>query len=305
MYEIAFRCDASIFHKIGTGHLYRCLAIAENLSKKNNIKKNKIVFVCKKNSIFKKTKEIISRKNFKVLHFVKNNEISFLKKLNSKNIIFDRIKQERKELISMVKKKYDKVIFLESTNKNINGCLRINSLIHRKSIKFSGYKFLVTPLINQNRKKLILNKNKVFINLGGINKNLYLQIFERLKNIKKVKFCLPKETQIKKQNVELYNNSNFYKKLKESKVIICTGGLIFFDSLFLDKTTLVFAKDNHQKANIYNVNRLYKANIPLITNIKNLRSNFFKIYNKNNNLKIFNLKNMDQTLKLIYKYLYA
>jgi spore coat polysaccharide biosynthesis predicted glycosyltransferase SpsG len=305
MYEIAFRCDASKYPKIGTGHLHRSLAIAEALSEKYNLKKNKIVFVCKKNSLFNKVKKIILSKNFKVLHFVKKNEISFLKRLNSKNIIFDRIEYEKKELIKMVKKKFKKVIFFESTNNEINGCMRINSLIHRKNIKYSGYNYLISPLINEKKNKINANRRKVFINLGGINKKLSYKIYESLKNIKELKFCLPTGTKINQKNVDFYDAKNFYKKLKESKIVICSGGLIFFDAIFLNKSILVFAKDKHQKTNLYNINRLYKTKIPLIRNIKHLKSCFVEIFKKRNNPNILNLKNMDHTLKLIYNYLYA
>ncbi len=305
MYEIAFRCDASKYHKIGTGHLHRSLAIAEALSKKYNLKKNKIIFICKKNSLFNKVKKTILSKNFKVIYFVKNNEISFLKKLNSKNIIFDRIGYEKKELIKMVKKKFKKVIFLESTNIEINGCMRINSLIHRKNIKYSGYNYLISPLINEKKKKININKRKVFINLGGINKNLIYKIYESLKNIKGLKFCLPVGLKINRKNVEFYDSKNFYKKLKESKIVICSGGLIFFDAIILKKSILVFAKDKHQKNNLFNINRLYKTKIPLIRNVKNLKSDFIDIIKRKKNLNVLNIKNMDHTLKLIYNYLYA
>lgn len=305
MYEIAFRCDASNFHKIGTGHLYRSLAIAEALSKKYNLKKKKIVFICKKNSLFNKAKKIIMSKNFKVLHFVKNNEINFLKNLNSKNIIFDRIQYEKKELVKMVKKKFKKVIFLESTNIEINGCMRINSLIHRKNINYSGYRFLISPLINEKKNKINVTKKKVFVNLGGINKKLTFKIYESIKNIKGLKFCLPKDIKINKKNVDYYENKNFYKKLKQSEIVICSGGLVFFDAIFLNKSILVFAKDKHQKTNLFNINRLYKTKIPLIRNIKNLKSDLIEIIKKRKNQNILNLKNMDNTLKIIYNYLYA
>ncbi len=305
MYEIAFRCDASKYHKIGTGHLHRSLAIAEALSKRYNLKRNKIIFICKKNSLFKKVKKTILSKNFKVLYFIKNNEISFLKKLKSKNIIFDRIGYEKKELIKMVKKKFKKVIFLESTNIEINGCMRINSLIHRKNIKYSGYNYLISPLINEKKNKINTNRRKVFINLGGINKNLTYKIYENLKNIKELKFCLPVGLKINQKNVEFYDSKNFYKKLKESKIVICSGGLIFFDAIILKKSILVFAKDKHQKNNLFNINRLYKTKIPLIRNIKNLKSDFIDIIKRKKNLNVLNIKNMDHTLKLIYNYLYA
>ena len=66
----------------------------------------------------------------------------------------------------MVNKKFQKIIFLESTNNEINGCMRINSLIHRKNIKYSGYNYLISPLINEKKNKIIANRRKVFINLG-------------------------------------------------------------------------------------------------------------------------------------------
>ena len=104
MYDLAFRCDASKYHKIGTGHLYRSLAIAEALSIKYNKPKKKIIFICKKNNLFTKTKKLINEKGFKVLHFNKNKEISFLKNLNCKKIVFDRMQFEKKALIKWLKK---------------------------------------------------------------------------------------------------------------------------------------------------------------------------------------------------------
>mgnify|MGYP001349108252 CR=1 FL=1 len=172
MYEIAFRCDASKFHKIGTGHLYRSLAIAEGLTKKYNLKKNKLIFICKRNKLDRKIKKIIKNKKFNVIFFKEKNEINFLKKLKVKNIIFDRILKENRKHIEIIKKKFHKVIYLESLNNNINECLRINSIIHKKNIRYSGFKFLITPLLNEKRNKLIENEKKIFINLGGINKIL-------------------------------------------------------------------------------------------------------------------------------------
>lgn len=305
MHDLAFRCDASKYHKIGTGHLYRSLAIAEAISNKYNQPKKKIVFICKKNSLFFKTKKLINKKGFKVLHFKNNSEISFLKNLKCKKIIFDRIQIEKKELIKMVNKKFTKVIFLDALNNSIHNCLRINSLIHRKNVKNSGYKFLISPLINQNLNKSKINKNKVFINLGGINKKLIKLIYKKLKNVKNLKFCIPKDTNINGKNIEYYIGKNFYKKLKESKIVICSGGLILFDSIFLKKKILVIPKDKHQKINLLNVNRQFNIKIPLVKNIRNLKLIFQHMYNKKLNLDIFDINNMRLTLKLIYNYLYS
>ena len=128
---------------------------------------------------------------------------------------------------------------------------------------------------------------KIFINLGGINKILTYHIYKRLNNImelKDFKFCLNKDMGILGKNIELYDNKNFYKKLKQSKIVISSGGLIFFDSLFLNKKTLIFAKDKFQRDNGYKANKLLKTKIQ-ITNIKNLKFNFLKLYKNNQQIK--------------------
>ena len=131
------------------------------------------------------------------------------------------------------------------------------------------------------------------------------KIYESLKTIKELRFCLPKGVKINQKNVDFYDAKNFYKKLKESKIVICSGGLIFFDAIFLNKSILVFAKDKHQKTNLYNINRLYKTKNPTYKKYQKFKIRFTKIYKKRKNLNILNLKDMDHTLKLIYNYLYA
>lgn len=308
MYEIAFRCDASKFYKIGTGHLYRCLAIAEGLTKKYKLKKNKIIFICKKNNLFNKIKKIIKNKNFNVVFFNRENEENLLNKLKSKNIIFDRIQTESKKIIKIATKKYQKAIFFDTYNNDINGCLRINGIIHKKKIKYSGYKYLITPLLNEKRDKFKIDEKKIFINLGGINKILSYKIYKNLIKIKKFKdfkFCLPEDSRFSEKNIEFYDSTNFYKKIKESKIIICSGGLVFFDALILDKKILVFAKDRLQRNNILNINRLFNSKIQIINNLKDLKLIFLKLHkSKNKYKKILNIKNMDLTLKIIYNYLY-
>ena len=46
--KIVFRCDAGSNPKVGTGHLYRCIHIAEHLVRKYDINKKQIIFICKK-----------------------------------------------------------------------------------------------------------------------------------------------------------------------------------------------------------------------------------------------------------------
>ena len=74
--------------------------------------------------------------------------------------------------------------------------------------------------MNEKRNKFKENEKKIFINFCFINKILTYHIYKRLNNImelKDFKFCLNKGMGILGKNIELYDNKNFYKKLKQSK----------------------------------------------------------------------------------------
>ena len=57
--KIVFRCDAGNNPRVGTGHLYRCINIAEHLVKKYKINKKQIIFICKKKREFSISKKIL------------------------------------------------------------------------------------------------------------------------------------------------------------------------------------------------------------------------------------------------------
>ena len=64
--KIIFRCDAAEKSNVGTGHLYRCILIANFLKKKYNLKSNNIIFYCKVDKEYKKSRQILAKSKFKI-----------------------------------------------------------------------------------------------------------------------------------------------------------------------------------------------------------------------------------------------
>ena len=51
--KILFRCDAATIAEIGTGHMFRCLTIAEYLKKKYKLKNKDIAFLIRSTGKYK------------------------------------------------------------------------------------------------------------------------------------------------------------------------------------------------------------------------------------------------------------
>ena len=66
-YKIVFRCDAADIPEIGSGHVYRCLIIANYLKKKFSLNSKQIVFVIKAKGKYSKNLEILKNHNFKTI----------------------------------------------------------------------------------------------------------------------------------------------------------------------------------------------------------------------------------------------
>ena len=59
MIKILFRCDGGTAPDIGTGHIYRCLSLANNLVSKNILKKKEIIFLTRNDKRFTFGKKIL------------------------------------------------------------------------------------------------------------------------------------------------------------------------------------------------------------------------------------------------------
>ena len=95
--KILIRCDAATSPKVGTGHLYRCINLANYLSKKFRVNKKNIIFICKTKNEFVLSKRLLYPYKFRVqsiANSIKENSIEeakFIAKWKANLIILDRI----------------------------------------------------------------------------------------------------------------------------------------------------------------------------------------------------------------------
>ena len=118
MYEIIFRCDASNKKNVGSGHVFRSLAIADFFCKNFNLNKKKILFVLKKNKYFSYVSKIIKNKNYVTKGFL-GSEIELLNKYKSKSLIIDRVKIENQKNINKLINNFSRIVCLDSENKKL------------------------------------------------------------------------------------------------------------------------------------------------------------------------------------------
>ncbi len=324
--KILFRCDAGKVKKIGTGHLYRCIFLANLLRKRFNLKNSEIKFIVKSNDKYKIALDVLkeNKVNFisyqeKYLKENSNSEINILKKNQAKVLIIDRWSKTNKRTIFKLKNYFDKIISIDDKSNHNYFDLKINSLIKKNS---SSFKNLILPSYNYKNflyKKFKFRKNirNIFINLGGWDKNDYTKLILDL--IKKLdlrlnlylssNFKKSKKTNFNKIKIIYFPKKQFYKKLNNSDLSIVSSGLVMFDSLFFKtpviavpqdrdqyfnakrvnnlNANLIIKTDNIEKSFIYNFNNLYKNNI--------LRKKLIK-----NSEKVINIKNMEKILEKLF-----
>ena len=176
--KIIFRCDGGNINEIGTGHVYRCLAIA-NFFLKKKIKKKNILFITKNKNCFKIGSDLIKNEGYKSYSPNKNNkldkkvEIDTLNNFESELLIIDRLDNLKKNEILSLRKKHKKIILIDSSSKYIKlADLNLNPLIKNNySDKNFGIKYLILPQENNLNKKI--KENKIFLFFGGYDKKKF------------------------------------------------------------------------------------------------------------------------------------
>lgn len=282
MYSFIFRVDSGNIPELSTGHLYRCINIYNYLIKKK-INKEKILFVTKTNNKYKISKKILnqSKINYKSIDskiFDSSKEESFfLQRFKSKVIIFDRLTKINKVFLNKIKKTHQKVIGIDVLlNKNTKLDFHINPLNNNFNInqKLKKFKFNVLPSLenkNKNRNKT-KNKNKnkkIFTFFGGYD---FKKIKNKVKNIKvkNAKFMVPNK------------KNNFFQTMLKSDLVLCSGGLTVFDSIYLNKITIAIPQYAHQ---LKNLKVLKKRDVISICEIKdNFSTNLSKLIENSLNL---------------------
>jgi spore coat polysaccharide biosynthesis predicted glycosyltransferase SpsG len=326
---VLFRCDAADIAEIGTGHVYRCLTIAQLLKKKFRLKNQDIAFLIKSKNKYKKGLKILSFYKFKIIKIndskLKPNSIKeakYLLKHPSKLLILDRLGKSNLNFFNLIKNSFNKKIIIDDSSK-IRKCfdLSLNPLIHNV-LKFKNsyigfnYLFIPTLLIKKNFKVI---KNNIFLFFGGYDKkNITIKILKILNNIS-FKLNIFIQTNLRKKinnissknSIFFFNHKNYLKTLKSSNIAITAGGMGLFDALYLNKKIICIPQYKHQEINAKKIS--IKKAISLIKikdkNFKNkFNQLFFKIYKskmKEKKLitlqkKIINISKLRKTSNLIF-----
>lgn len=296
MFDFVFRCDAGTVKNLGSGHIYRCITIAKLLIKEKKIKKNKILFVIKKNKKFSLGKKITDKTSFHVKYIsdkikdYSDNEISFLNKIKSKILIIDRLGKIKKKNIYQLKSNFKKLVLLEDQSNLHKLCdLTFNPLIQSKNKiskdsrnkNFYDLKFNILPSILYKKKTNKMYENSTFFFFGGYDyKKLNLKFLKKIKKSSYQKSFFyfhqnEKKYKIKNKNINYYSSKNFFEKLINCQKVVCSGGLIMFDALYLKKKVYVLNQYNHQLKNITSL-----KNVKNLTILKNIHQTYNKYQKK-------------------------
>ena len=309
--KIVFRCDAGSNPKVGTGHLYRCIHIAEHLVRKYDISKKQIIFICKKKREFSISKKILHNHKYKIIEISNNiidnstEEAKIISSINGNLLIIDRIGTTNKKFYNILKNRFNKIILFEDKSKIRNIFdLTINSLVfpklHLKSRNVKvGFKFLLLPSILKNKATNSLSNN-IFLSFGGYDhNNLCLKVIKILHRINKnLKIFIPKiyelnlQTLSKNHKIILYSKDNYIEHFKKCNIAIISGGLTLYDGIYLKKKIICIPQYRHQLINAKKI----KKKFPLFVVKKSLKSFNKKILNKFN--EIYDNKKLDKEIKL-------
>ena len=308
MLGVIFRCDAGNVERIGTGHLYRSITIANLLIRKFNIKKKQIVFITKISNKYNLAKKILKQNNFKNIPIKENannyDEYLILKKLKSKLLIVDKYRTKNTKYLNKIKSNFKKIILLDAIKYEHNDVLYINSLLHNvdKKIEKVGYEYLICPSFLTKKKSIIRKKvTNIFLFFGGFdNKNITNKVVDYFIHHKNKHSLYLHESFKNKYNynkkIKYFNNKNIFNFLSSSDLAITSGGLIMFDVINIKKPLIAIPQYLHQKKNIEKLNN-QNCLLDLRFN-KNLYKNLSKYLSLINNFneRIKMIKNQSKIL---------
>lgn len=281
--KIVFRCDAS--PDIGLGHIIRCLAVAKELQKQNQI-----IFATTKDDMISYIKEV----GFKIIFKEKGEtEEKYLKGLNHivhpDIVVIDKKYPYRIESLNNFKQNNIKIIMIDNICEGLSECDEIifpNAHLDKGILK----KYLPEKQINQVktgpeyvilRNEILALKDKITNNFynpsnivvttGGTDpEGILLKLIPWLKemNLKaNILILIGQAFKYKNELEQLANNlpDNFYiipyslKELLKADIVICTFGVSIYEMVYLQIPTICISHswENAKSAKIlkerYNV----------------------------------------------------
>lgn len=304
---------------IGSGHIYRCLKIAERIKIKkiyfftNNFKGN-FNFLIKNFKIFILNN---NENNFNI-NLDLDETITYLKSIDEEKIFivdnyFHNLNYQKK-----ISKYVDKLIIIDDYLKK-NFCdMYINENFYIKKpnknlfLKKNCKKYIgpnYSFIISKKQKKIKQKKINLFLFFGGSDLyGLSLKIIKYLKEDKNLYFRLvlndlklkKKIKDLKIKNLKVYKqNANFYNILRYCNFAIISGGSTIWDILYNEIPVITIPTAKNQIRNLINLKK--KNKIFLLNKIRSKKNfkNFF--YDSLSNKKISKLNFGCNGIKKIVK----
>lgn len=314
--NIGFRVDSS--NKIGTGHVNRCLTLADSLKIKGF--NNFFISRCDNGNINYKIRKakfhickLGKKKITKLMDAKKTCEI--IKKFKIKYLVVDNYSINFKW--EMIVSNYCKIILINDFLKRKTFCdyfinyhkvslskKENNLLINKNCKKFLGprYSLVKKFIYNKNIKK---EKNLIFVYMGGVdNNNTTMKTIDLLKSKEFLNFkiiVLIGEKNSKKKKIQLVVNSlknfklapiknkNLYNYFKKASLSIINSGITMNENLsFGGKSIIILQSNFHRK--LFKTS-IYIKLVNFVNSINNLKKDFIlKILNKSESLKLIKRK---------------
>jgi UDP-2,4-diacetamido-2,4,6-trideoxy-beta-L-altropyranose hydrolase len=286
--------------EMGMGHVYRSIALANEL-KKFNVKD--IIFITKSDEyVIKKIKE----SNFKVIKCNDNNDIlDSIKNIKPDVVIIDDLGVEE-DFAKNIRDFCKKLVFFDNTNPSSNkyADVVVNAIIEsklknrkyfdeeNKTLYFYGPKYLILRDEFYRVKKEISRKDRggnvenILIAFGGSDpSNLTCKVLEKLlskdKNFnidivlgpkfqydRELNNLLKKYGKIESDKIRIYKNiNNMAELMKNVDLVITSPGMTMFEALFLGVPVVVLYQNELQMKYYYKILDKYKNKFLHINNI--------------------------------------
>jgi len=332
--NIVFRVDSS--SKIGTGHVMRCLVLAEKLRSKGC----SIIFICKNNE--GNINDIIINKGFKLFILEQNNwQHEEIKKIiTNENIqvnwlIIDNYSLDFEfeyQMCQYVKK----IMVIDDLENRWHFCnvlldqnlydvpIKYKSLVPQDCKIFLGLEYLLLREEFKVAKEKVKIKNKIeniLVSFGGTDSvNETTKVLEGLKTLQNVNI----DVVVGNSNINKYiikyicykQNYNYYEQvnniaelINKADIAIGAGGISMWERCYLGCPSLVSISANNQIEGVVNADKLCCVkNMGWFENVKS-KDYYSMIINLNPNelsfmsdncLNLFNKDRVDELIDYLY-----
>ena len=187
MSKVIFRCDGASLPEIGTGHVVRSLALADNFTKQGVCNFTDIIFATKQQGPFNVGAELIKDSPYPTLilddeysELNSEKEVEAISAIDANLVVFDKLTTDQ-AILSLLKTKGIKIVSLDDSINNASfvDCM-INAILHSNVSQenvLTGYQYLILPLATPKPKLRTKEVKRILVSFGGYDHNNLSRLF--------------------------------------------------------------------------------------------------------------------------------